>query len=252
MPTPIEILLDPISIIAIGIYLFFILIELLFPARQLPQTRGWVWRSIIAFLSFFFLSSYLPLLTDEYLAAYQLLDLSGLSTIAGAFAALMSYQVGQYVWHRMMHKKRFLWRWFHQMHHSAERLDVLGAFYFSPLDIIGWTLLGSLMTVLVIGVSPEAATVFLLTSFGLACFQHMNVRTPVWLGYIIQRPESHSIHHKKGVHHYNYADIPILDIIFGTFKNPRQFTSETGFYEGGSSKVLPMMIGRDVWKAPVK
>jgi len=37
-----------------------------------------------------------------------------------------------------------LWRGFHQMHHSAERVDAFGAFYFSPLDIIGFTMLSSL------------------------------------------------------------------------------------------------------------
>ena len=30
------------------------------------------------------------------------------------------------------------------LHHSAERLDTSGAFWFSPLDIVGWTALSSL------------------------------------------------------------------------------------------------------------
>jgi sterol desaturase/sphingolipid hydroxylase (fatty acid hydroxylase superfamily) len=35
-------------------------------------------------------------------------------------------------------KSNILWRIFHQMHHSAERLDTYGAFYFSPYDMIGF------------------------------------------------------------------------------------------------------------------
>tara|TARA_B100000965_G_scaffold386184_1_gene388202 strand:+ start:1134 stop:1253 length:120 start_codon:yes stop_codon:yes gene_type:complete len=34
-----------------------------------------------------------------------------------------------------------------QMHHSAEVVDSIGAFYFSPLDMIGFTLLGSISLV---------------------------------------------------------------------------------------------------------
>ena len=46
-----------------------------------------------------------------------------------------------------MHNVPFLWRWFHQMHHSAERLDIPGAVYFHPFDMLGWAFLGSLVLV---------------------------------------------------------------------------------------------------------
>lgn len=51
--------------------------------------------------------------------------------------------------HRAMHRFDPLWRVFHQMHHSAERVDTYGAFWFSPWDMVGWTVLGSLMLVVV-------------------------------------------------------------------------------------------------------
>jgi sterol desaturase/sphingolipid hydroxylase (fatty acid hydroxylase superfamily) len=44
----------------------------------------------------------------------------------------------------------------------------------------------------------------------------------VWLGYFIERPESHSLHHQRGVHRHNDADLPVLDMLFGTFHNPRE------------------------------
>jgi sterol desaturase/sphingolipid hydroxylase (fatty acid hydroxylase superfamily) len=246
MPTPIEILLDPISLTAIGVYAALIIWEALRPARKLPEVRGWALRGLTAFAVFFYLSSYLPLIWDSYLAEYQLIDLTGLGTFGGAVAGLCLYELGVYWWHRSMHDSDTLWRIFHQMHHSAERLDTYGAFWFSPMDMIGWTALGSLALVLVIGVTPEAATVFILSTFFLSIFQHANVRTPRWLGYLIQRPEAHSVHHEKGVHYYNFSDLPVFDILFGTFRNPEAHAAEQGFYPGASSRVGAMLAFRDV------
>ena len=85
-------------------------------------------------------------------------------------------------------------------------------------------------------------------SFGFfcACFQHANIRTPRWLGYIVQRPESHSVHHGRGVHAYNYTDLPIFDLLFGTFKNPEHHEVEAGFYDGASRRLGQLLLGVDV------
>ena len=85
----------------------------------------------------------------------------------------------------------------------------------------------------------------LLATF-CSMFQHANIRTPRWLGYLITRPESHSVHHERDVHAFNYGDIPLFDILFGTFRNPREFTGEVGFFDGSSRKVGPMLIGREI------
>jgi len=246
MPGPIEILLDPVSLMALGIYAALIAWEALFPARALPHVRGWRLRGLAAFACFFYLSSYLPLLWDAWLSQYQLFDLTGLGTALAALGAVLVYEAGVYFWHRAMHGTESLWRVFHQMHHSAERLDTFGAFWFSPADMIGWTLLGSLAMVLVVGITPEAATIAILATFFLGTFQHANIRTPRWLGLFIQRPESHSVHHERGVHRFNFSDLPIFDILFGTFRNPRNFADVQGFYEGASSRVLEMIAFRDV------
>ncbi|CAN0130223.1 unnamed protein product [Chrysoparadoxa australica] len=153
-----------------------------------------------------------------------------------------------YTWHRLMHQSNALWKVFHQMHHSAERLDIPSAFYFSPMDMIAFTLLGSLCFALVIGVEPGAATVIILTLNFLSIFQHANIKTPVWLGYIIQRPEQHAIHHSRGVHKYNYSDFPVWDMLFGSFKNPVDYQGKIGFYDGGSSRIKDMLLFRDVSK----
>ena len=62
---------------------------------------------------------------------------------------------------------------------------------------------------------------FLLAMMSLAIFQHANIRTPRWLGYIVD--------HGKGIHIYNYSGLPIMDIVFGTFRNLAVFDVETSF-----------------------
>jgi sterol desaturase/sphingolipid hydroxylase (fatty acid hydroxylase superfamily) len=79
-----------------------------------------------------------------------------------------------------------------------------------------------------------------------AAFQHANIKTPRWLGYVIQRPEMHNIHHARGLHRWNYADLPMIDMIFGTFQNPSAWESAVGFYRGASDRVGEMLLGRDV------
>ena len=147
-----------------------------------------------------------------------------------------------------MHTNEGLWRAFHQMHHSAERVDTYGAFYFSPLDMIGFTLVGSLALALILGVTPQAATLYLFITFFLGVFQHANVKTPRWLGYIIQRPESHGVHHARKVHYKNFSDFPVFDILFGTFENPKGYEHEAGFWEGASARIVDMLLFRDVSK----
>ena len=85
----------------------------------------------------------------------------------------------------------------------------------------------------------------------LAMLTHTNVRTPRWLGWFVERPEMHSWHHARGLHRQNYSELPVFDLLFGTFHNPREFASQTGFHEGGSARVIEMMMGRDIARDPV-
>ncbi|REL26808.1 sterol desaturase family protein [Thalassotalea euphylliae] len=246
MPTPLEVLIDPVTIGQLIIYAVLITVEVLWPARQLARVPGWHIKTAGFFILYLYLATYLPLLWDPYLAYYQIVSLESVHPIISILLALLVFELLIYLWHRGMHKSRVLWRVFHQMHHSAERVDTFGAFYFSPLDMIGFTLVGSFALTVGVGLSPEAITWFLFITMFLVVFQHTNIKTPQWLGYFIQRPESHSVHHRRGVHAYNYSDLPIIDIIFGTFNNPRNFIEEVGFYKGASKRVGDMLMFRDI------
>jgi len=46
---------------------------------------------------------------------------------------------------------------------------------------------------------------------------------------------------------YNYADLPLWDVVFGTFQNPRHLDDlACGFYKGAADRIFDMLLGRDV------
>ncbi|MFZ9596452.1 MAG: sterol desaturase family protein [Bdellovibrionia bacterium] len=246
LPNPVELFMDPASLIVVGIFFLILLLEAVFPARPLPKVRFWKSKGLFSFVIYFYLSSYLPLIWNHSLTQFQLLDLTFLGDLGGAAVALLTYQLGVYLWHRAMHQFQPLWRTFHQLHHSAERFDSYGAFFFSPMDMIGFTFLTSLAWVVLGGFTVQATIYALYGATFLAVIQHANIRTPLWMGYLFQRPESHSLHHARGIHAHNYSDLPVFDILFRTFQNPREFSEKTGFYDGASSRIGDMILFRDI------
>jgi sterol desaturase/sphingolipid hydroxylase (fatty acid hydroxylase superfamily) len=104
----------------------------------------------------------------------------------------------------------------------------------------------TLVSVFILGLDPVAAAAvgYVATFYGM--FQHWNVKTPRWLGYIIQRPESHGIHHELGVHAHNYSDFPLWDILMGTIVNPETFDGEVGFAGDAPQRVGAMLRFKDV------
>jgi sterol desaturase/sphingolipid hydroxylase (fatty acid hydroxylase superfamily) len=134
----------------------------------------------------------------------------------------------------------------HQLHHSAERMDVFGSAYFHPFEIIESNVIGIVLFNLVLGLTPEAAALSTIWQAFNGIFQHGNIKTPVWLGYLIQRPEAHGVHHTRGIHGFNYSNLPLWDLVFGTFRNPAVWDGDAGFYPGSTNKTVPMLLGRDV------
>ncbi|WP_425995506.1 hypothetical protein [Caulobacter sp. DWR1-3-2b1] len=42
------------------------------------------------------------------------------------------------------------------------------------------------------------------------------------------RPEMHAVHHERDVDAFNYCDLPVIDAIFGAYRNPRTVGLRTG------------------------
>lgn len=177
-------------------------------------------------------------------------SLYNLSEIESPIAqGLIGWFVGTFVfywWHRLRHKKGF-WIIFHQIHHSASRIEILTSFYKHPIEILVNTFFTAIILFPLLGISLMASFWFNFLAATGEYFYHANVKTPGWLRYFIQTPELHSIHHQKDVHTYNFSDIPIWDRIFGTYKDTVEFTEECGFPKDNEKKLVPMLMFKDVY-----
>jgi len=235
-----------IPVIVLAVALFMMIVEALQPGRNWPRVRGWWLRAV--------------LLNGVQVGAVWIAgagwngwmlrhrpwnaDLLGVN--GGALLGYIAITFVYYWWHRWRHESSFLWRWFHQVHHSPQRIEVITSFYKHPFEILLNSVLSSAILYLAVGVGPQAAAGAVLLSGLAELVYHWNVRTPYWMGFLFQRPESHCIHHQKGVHSFNYSDLPLWDMLFGTFRNPRQWNGECGFEPAQESRLGEMLLGRDV------
>jgi len=82
-------------------------------------------------------------------------------------------------------------------------------------------------------------------------FYHSNLRTAHWVGYFLQRPEHHSIHHEIDIHDFNYGDITWWDRLFGTFRDTDKFASRCGFPHDIEQSLVPMLAFTDVYRQSI-
>jgi sterol desaturase/sphingolipid hydroxylase (fatty acid hydroxylase superfamily) len=239
--------IDVLSLLVPVTYFLFLVTERLWPAREFPQRTGWQWIGISFLILSSFIGTAVPLLIPgDWLDTHRLLDGTRLGVVGGVMVGFVVVEGAIYAWHRSAHNVGFLWRGFHQIHHSPMRVDVPGSMLFHPLEMIALTLIQLFVTVIVLGVEPLAAAIVGYAVAFCGIFQHWNVHTPRWLGYVIQRPESHCVHHRMGLHYYNYSDLPLWDIIFGTFRNPPQYLGKCGFEQGADTRLGAMLRFADV------
>ncbi|MGE0549179.1 MAG: sterol desaturase family protein [Kofleriaceae bacterium] len=239
-------IVDVATLGVLTMLVLLIALELIHPARRFPDVRGWRWKCVAFMPVIIAITITTPFLMSGVIEDIRLLRGYELGTVGGTIVGILVSELLVYWVHRLHHRNKFLWCWIHQLHHSAERVDVFGAAYFHPFEIVEGNVVGVVLFNVVLGLTPEAAALSVLWQAFSGVFQHGNINTPVWLGYIIQRPEAHGIHHERGLHSYNYANLPLWDIVFGTFRNPRRWDGVAGFYPGSSSPTFRMLIGQDV------
>ena len=224
-------------------------VEFAAPGRTWPKVSGW-WTRAIALNAVQVAMVFIAGLTwDRWLDGVSLIDSQAfLGTNGAAIFGYLTITFIYYWWHRARHASPLLWRWFHQVHHSPQRLEIVTSFYKHPAEIVVNSLLSSLILYVICGLRPEAAVLAILLTGLAELFYHWNVRTPYWLGFIIQRPESHCVHHQQEWHRQNFADLPLWDIMFGTFHNPRSFEGACGFSDNREHRLGEMLAARDVHK----
>lgn len=152
-----------------------------------------------------------------------------------------------YWWHRFRHQSDLLWRVFHQIHHSTHRIQAMAAFYSHPLDYFSTVVIVNLVAYGIFGFNVESAAYTTAWVGVFEIWEHTNIRTPVWLGYLIARPEMHRIHHEFGKHQNNYG-LPLWDMLFGTYENSNRQVN-CGFVRQREDRVLDMLLLKDVHKS---
>jgi sterol desaturase/sphingolipid hydroxylase (fatty acid hydroxylase superfamily) len=235
----------PMVIIAAATLLFFV-VERLLPGRELPEAPGWYARA--AFLNVCQIGIVLMagLAWNRWMQHWSLFCVS--AAMPPLLQGLLGWFVGTFVfywWHRVRHESDLLWRICHQIHHSPSRIELLTAFYKHPLEIAADSMITSAVMFSVLGASPNGGAWFNVFAVLGEYFYHSNLRTPHWLGYFIQRPEHHSIHHQLDLHGFNYGDITWWDRLFGTFKDTDGFAAECGFSKGRERNLGRMLLFRD-------
>jgi len=234
-----------IAVISIPVaFVVMAAVEWRWPGRGWPRDRRWLARGggwlVIAGLGL----ALVPAVVAGEVGSPLALD-RRIGLVPGALVGFVVGDLIGYVTHRLRHTATALWRW-HQLHHSAERVDVAGTGFVHPLDL-AVDVAGLAAAAIALGLSVDATVLAGLVTWLAAMFQHLDVSTPQWVGWVVQRPEAHAIHHARGVHAYNYGKLMIWDIVLGTFRNPASFSSEAvGFWDGASHQLGRMLAGRDV------
>jgi sterol desaturase/sphingolipid hydroxylase (fatty acid hydroxylase superfamily) len=244
---------DHLELVALALIPGFMVLDLVYGSRAYQTPRLWRLNGLLVSVATVYLSFQVPRVWDSLLGAWSLFNLADLAHTGpwtGAGIGMLVYEMGHYAYHRLAHSANWLWRGGHQMHHAAESLDAIGAYFLHPLDTFMFTSIAAVVSVNLLGLSLESALLLNFRPVFNAMFQHANICTPRWLGYLIQRPESHALHHARGVHRYNYSDLPLIDMLFGTFRNPQRQSGPVGFYTGASSRWFEMLTAQDVSEPP--
>lgn len=230
----------------------FLVAERIRPGRPLPKVGGWYARAALMNVLQLTLIGVGGLAWNSFFRSHALLNFGHWRSpvIEGAFY----WFVGTFVfywWHRLRHA-RWFWMAFHQLHHSPSRIELLTSFYKHPLEIAADSILtGFLIYCVFDGSALAGAWSSLFGALG-EYFYHSNMRTPRWVGLVLQRPEQHSIHHQLDVHNYNFGDLTLWDRLFGTFKEADEFAIRCGFPDRNEERLGEMLAFKDVYEsAPV-
>lgn len=239
----------PMILVLILVAGLMVVIERMWPGQALPKVKGWWLRIVLVNLAQVGIVIVAGLTWDRWLNSFSLLRLSEhMNPWAAAGVAYFVSTFVYYFWHRLRHESSFFWKLCHQLHHSPRRIEVLASFYKHPVEIFINSILSALIVYALLGCSVEAAAIYTGFTAVAEYFYHWNLHTPRWVGWFMQRPESHRVHHKYQGHSQNYGDLPLWDWMFGTLENPKKSPKRCGFDPEKEQRFVEMLAFRDVHK----
>jgi sterol desaturase/sphingolipid hydroxylase (fatty acid hydroxylase superfamily) len=110
-------------------------------------------------------------------------------------------------------------------------MDTFVTFFRHPIEIIADSMVLIIIGKILLGISFEVMLAILIVESSLELFHHSNIQIPSWirpLGYVIQIPEQHLIHHQKGLHKWNYGTLTLWDSLFGTLRFNKHWSHTVG------------------------
>jgi sterol desaturase/sphingolipid hydroxylase (fatty acid hydroxylase superfamily) len=229
--------------------------ERIFPDQELKHVPGW-WKYVILINVFQLFAVVLANFTwenwlthtDYYSSTTQFHLKDHVNSFWGGLIAYVVHQWFFYWFHMARHEIYVLWILLHQFHHSPSRIETITSFYKHPLEIIIDSQLMAILLYAVLGVSKESSIWLSIYAAIGEYVYHMNIKTPRILGYMFQRPESHRCHHRrsKRLNCPNYSDLPIYDVLGGTYENPEYMNEPTGFSPHTEIRRIDMLLFKDV------
>ena len=147
-----------ITIFVLAVAVVMVIVEMLAPGRKWDKVAGW-WTRAFLLNAVQVGSVFLAGKTwDLWMPGKSLWSAKGLGTTGGAIVGYLVITFIYYWWHRWRHQFDFLWRWFHQVHHSPQRIEIITSFYKHPFEILVNSVLSSAILYLLVGTTPEAAS----------------------------------------------------------------------------------------------
>ncbi|MEQ1873670.1 MAG: sterol desaturase family protein [Ilumatobacteraceae bacterium] len=147
---------------------------------------------------------------------------TSLPPLAQVIGGFLMFDFLAYWTHRWSHKVPVFWR-FHQVHHSTRHLDWVSGFRAHPFD--GIFIIPIVVLFVAAGIDNRITGALAIIQFLVGLGAHLNVRfrlRPLWP--VVMTPEFHHWHHelRKEAHNSNFSIfLPIWDIMFGTYRMPR-------------------------------
>ncbi len=192
------------GLILTGIFVILLIVETKFQLRKRVQNR---WRRIFvnfivslpafALLRFIFIPAIIWLAVQNLRWHFGFDYLFNAPLWTRAVISLVLLDYSNYIWHILLHKLPFMWR-FHIVHHTDLDLDVTTAIRFHFGELIGSVFFRGAAVVL-IGVSPLTALIYEILFEAATQFHHSNTKLPFrfekTLNKIFVTPRMHGIHH---------------------------------------------------------
>lgn len=189
---------------------------------------------------------------------WGLLGQASLPSWAEAAIALLLMDYTFYIWHVLLHRVPFLWR-FHAVHHVDLDLDVSTAmrFHFGELLVsIPWRA----AQILGIGLTPFTFSLWQVAFALCVLFHHSNVEIPIGWERIFNRvfvtPRMHGVHHSivKDETNSNWSSgLTVWDWLHGTLRlnvPQQEITIGVPAFQDPDAVVLPKVLAMPFGEVP--